>query len=82
MNSKGLDVCNSLERDKACWRCCCRDGRKAACHDCPDSLTFAGNHLQQTHGLRFLQGVHHVAGDAVEEVELVVVGNDGCSHRS
>ena len=19
---KGLDVCNSLERDKACWRCC------------------------------------------------------------
>ena len=40
MDSKGLDVCNSLERDKACWRCCCPDGRKAACgHDGLDSLT-------------------------------------------
>ena len=39
MDSKGLDVCNSLERDKACWRCCCLDGRKAACHDGLDSLT-------------------------------------------
>ena len=39
MDSKGLDVCNSLERDKACWRGCCLDGRKAACHDCLDSLT-------------------------------------------
>ena len=27
MDSKGLEVC-SLERDKACWRGCCRDGRK------------------------------------------------------
>ena len=40
MYSKGLDVCNSLERDKACWRCCCLDGRKeACCHDGLDSLT-------------------------------------------
>ena len=28
MDSKGLDACSSLEPDKACWRCCCRDGRK------------------------------------------------------
>ena len=39
MDSKGMDVCNSLERDKACWRGWCLDGRKAACHDGPDSLT-------------------------------------------
>ena len=40
MDSKGLDVCNSLDLDKVCWRCCCQDGRKAACcHDCLDSLT-------------------------------------------
>ena len=40
MDSKGLDVCNSLERDKPWWRCCCPDGRKAACcHDGLDSLT-------------------------------------------
>ena len=40
MDSRGLDVCNSLEQDKACWRCCCPDGRKAACgHDGLDSLT-------------------------------------------
>ena len=40
MDSKGLDVCNSLEQDKACWRCCCPDGRKKACgHDGLDSLT-------------------------------------------
>ena len=39
MDSKGLDVCNSLEQDKECWRCCCPDGRKAACHDGLDSLT-------------------------------------------
>ena len=39
MDSKGLDVCNSLERDKACWRVCCRDGRKEVCHDGLDSLT-------------------------------------------
>ena len=39
MDSKGLDVCNSLERDKACWCCCCPDGRKAAGHDCLDNLT-------------------------------------------
>ena len=34
MDSKGLDVCNSLERlgDKECWCCCCLDGRKEACH--------------------------------------------------
>ena len=39
MDSKGLVECNSLERDKACWRCCCPDGRKAACgHDGLDSL--------------------------------------------
>ena len=39
MDSKGMDVCNSLERDKACWRGWCLDGRKAACHDGADSLT-------------------------------------------
>ena len=40
MDSKGLDVCNSLELDRVCWHCCCPDGRKAACcHDCLDSLT-------------------------------------------
>ena len=42
MDSKNLDVCNSLERDKACWRCCCQDGsqdgRKAACDDGLESL--------------------------------------------
>ena len=31
MDSKGLDVCNSRERDKMCWCGCCLDGRKAAC---------------------------------------------------
>ena len=41
MDSKGLDICNNLEQDKACWRGCCRDGRKAACHDSLDSLTGA-----------------------------------------
>ena len=40
MDSMGLDVCNSLKRDKACLRCCCQDGRKeACCHDGLDSLT-------------------------------------------
>ena len=39
MDSKGLDVCNSLERNKACGRCCSPDGRKVACHDGLDSLT-------------------------------------------
>ena len=46
MDSKGLDVCNSLERDKACWRCwltcCCpmeEETLKEACHDGLDSLT-------------------------------------------
>ena len=39
MDSKGLDVCNSLERDKSYWCCCCRDRRKATCHDGPNSLT-------------------------------------------
>ena len=39
MDSKGLDVFNSLEGDKARWRCCCPDGRKAACYDGLDSLT-------------------------------------------
>ena len=36
-DSKGLarDVCNSLKQGKACWRCCCRDGRKAACNGGP-----------------------------------------------
>ena len=38
MDSKGLDVCNSLERDKVCWRGCCRNGRREACHDGLDSL--------------------------------------------
>ena len=38
MDSKGLDVCNSLELDKQWWRGCL-DGRNAACHDGPDSLT-------------------------------------------
>ena len=38
MDSKGLDVCNSLEQE-VCWCCCCPDGGKAACHDCLDSLT-------------------------------------------
>ena len=29
-----------MELDKACWRCCCPDGRKVACgHDGLDSLT-------------------------------------------
>ena len=37
MDSKGLGVCNSLEC-KECWRCCCPDARKAACHDDLDSL--------------------------------------------
>ena len=37
----GLDVCNSLERYKAYWHGCCRDGRKEACHDGPESLTVA-----------------------------------------
>ena len=41
MDSKGLDICNNLEQDKACWRGCCRDGRKAACHNGLDSLTGA-----------------------------------------
>ena len=36
MDSKGLHVCNSLERDKACWRHCCP---KAVCHDGLDSFT-------------------------------------------
>ena len=40
VDSKGLDVCNTLELDKACWHCCCPDGRKAACHDGLDSLTY------------------------------------------
>ena len=39
MDSKGLDVCNSLEQDKACQRGCCWDGRKEACHDSLGSLT-------------------------------------------
>ena len=26
MDSKSLDVCNSLEQNKACWCCCCLDG--------------------------------------------------------
>ena len=39
MDSNGLDVCNSLEQDRACWRCCCPDGKKAACHDGLHSLT-------------------------------------------
>ena len=39
MDSKGLDVCIRQERDKACWFCCCRDGRKTACHDSLYSLT-------------------------------------------
>ena len=41
MDSKGLDVCNSLERGKACWRCCCPDGKKAHCHDSLDSHTIS-----------------------------------------
>ena len=39
MDSKGLDVCNSLELGKACWCYYCQDGRKEACHDGLDSLT-------------------------------------------
>ena len=50
MDSKGLDVCNSLERDKACWRCCCLDGRKAACHDGLDSLTDSYRRFARTAG--------------------------------
>ena len=34
MNSKGLDVCNGLEQDKACWRVCQPEARPArASHD-------------------------------------------------
>ena len=39
MDSKGLDVCNSLQRDKASWCCCLQDGRNTACHDGLDSST-------------------------------------------
>ena len=49
MDSKGLGVCHSLERDKSCWRCCCRhgsDGRKEACHNGLDSLTYGLRTLQ------------------------------------
>ena len=38
MDSKGLEICNSLDQDKACWRGCCQDGRKEACHECLDSV--------------------------------------------
>ena len=27
MGSKGLDVCQSMEKDQECWRSCCLDGR-------------------------------------------------------
>ena len=39
MDSKGLDVCNSLEQDTANWHGCCLDGRKAVGHHDLDSLT-------------------------------------------
>ena len=73
MDSKGLDVCNSLERDKACWRRCCRDGRKAACHDGPDRLTV---------GLRaLLAPAQFIATKSGEEAQTSCrIFGDLCNH--
>ena len=59
----------------------CRRGNRFQGPGCmqydPDSLTFAWNHLLQTHGLRWWKGAHHVAGNAVEEAERnAVTGAD------
>ena len=67
VNSKGLDVCNGLERDRACSLSICRDGRKPEGHDGLDGLALGWDHLQHTHGLRARERVHGVASDVVEE---------------
>ena len=38
MDSKGLHVCNCLQRDRACWLL--QEWKKEACHDGLDSHTF------------------------------------------
>ena len=46
MDLKGLDVCNSLEQDKACRRGCCL--KDTCLPDCLDSLT-VGLHALLVH---------------------------------
>ena len=53
MDSKGLDVCNSLEQDKACWRCCCRYGRKEDSWFCsPSRSVYVGPNFTKHHGTK------------------------------
>ena len=55
MDSKGLDVCSSLEQDNTCWLGCCQDGRIDACHDaCLDSPILSYCWFVLTAGTQFI----------------------------